>query len=62
LFSHLEGIVNLDAEVAYRAFKVRVTQEQLDSPEVLGAPVNQGRPRPPHGVRTMGARIQSDVL
>ncbi len=40
LFSHLEGIVNLDAEVAYRALKLRMTQKQLDCPKVLGAPVD----------------------
>ena len=62
LFCHLECIVDFDAEVAYRALQLRMTEEQLDSPEILGAPVDQRCLRPPHRVSTVGARVQSDVM
>ena len=41
LFRHLQRVVELDAEVADRAFNPGVTQQELDSPQVLGAPVDQ---------------------
>jgi len=43
LFCYCDGIINLDAEVSYGALDLRVTEEQLDSAQISGAPVNQRR-------------------
>ena len=42
MLGHLQGDVNLDAQVTRRTLDFRITQEQLDSPEILGAPIDQG--------------------
>jgi hypothetical protein len=43
LLRNRNGIINLDAEVSYGALDLRVTEEQLDSAQISGAPVNQRR-------------------
>lgn len=35
LFRHLESIIHLDAKIADRAFKLRMSQQQLYRPQVL---------------------------
>jgi hypothetical protein len=43
LLHYRNGIINLDAEVSYGALDLGVTEEQLDSAQISGAPVNQRR-------------------
>ena len=43
LLGDFNGIVNIDAEMANGALDLRVTEEQLDSAQISGAPVNQRR-------------------
>ena len=50
----LQRIVYLDAEVAYRAFQLRVSEEKLNRPQVLGAAVDQRGLRAP---QRMGAEV-----
>ena len=47
LLCHLQGVIYLDTEIADRTFEFSMTQKQLDCPEILGAPIDQGRLRPP---------------
>src|SRR6185295_2999499 len=57
----IKCVVDLDAEVAHRAFYLRVAQEQLDGPEISCAPVDQGRLGPAHGMRGVLERIETDA-
>lgn len=41
LLRKLQGVLHLDAEVTYRAFKLGVAQQQLHGTNALGAAVNQ---------------------
>lgn len=41
LLRHLKGIVDLDSEIANRAFQLRVSEQQLHRPKVLCPPVDQ---------------------
>ena len=41
MFRHLQGIIDLNSEVSYRAFELFMPKKQLNGPEVLGAPVDQ---------------------
>ena len=43
LFGHFQRIVDLDAQVADRAVEIRVTEQQLNRPQVLRATVDQRR-------------------
>ena len=61
LFSHLKCIVNLDPEVAYGAFELRVAEQQLHHPKVLRPPVDQCRLGTPHRVRTVGRFVKADL-
>jgi len=45
-----EGVVNLNAKVADRAFELGVPEQQLHSPQVSGPLVNLGHLGPPHRV------------
>ena len=47
LLRHLECVVNLDSEVSHRALEFGVAEQELHSPEVLGATVDKGRLGPP---------------
>lgn len=61
LFGHFECIVNLNPEVAYGAFELRVTEQQLHHPKVLRPPVDQCRLYTPHRVRTVGGFVKADL-
>ena len=41
LLCHLQGVVNLNAKVPHGTLEFGMTQEQLNSPEILCSPVNQ---------------------
>ena len=57
----IKRVVDLDAEVSNRAFDLGVAEEQLNRPQVARAPVDQGRLRPPHGMRGVLARVEADA-
>ena len=42
-----QSIINLDAQIANRAFDLGVTEQQLDGPQIAGAAINQGGLGPP---------------
>ena len=43
LFGDGESVINLDAEIPDGALDLGVTEQQLDSLEVAGPPIDQGR-------------------
>src|SRR3982074_1807912 len=45
MFCYCQSVNNFDAEISDRAFDLGVAKQKLDSPEIAGAPVNQGRLR-----------------
>ncbi len=59
LLRNLQCIVNFDAEIPHRAFKLGMPEQQLHRPQVLGPPINQGRLCPPHGVGSIGSRVKA---
>lgn len=61
LLCHLQGVIYLDSEITDRTFEFSMTQKQLDRPEILGAPIDQGRLRPPHGMGTVSCSIETDT-
>ena len=60
LFGNLQCIVNFNPQVPYGAFQLRVAQQQLHCPQVLGSPVDQGGLGPAQRVRAVVGRIQPD--
>ena len=62
LLRQLQCVFDLNSEVSHRAFKLGVTQQELDSTQIFRAPVNQGRFCPPYGVRPIRSRIKADFL
>src|SRR4051794_27091576 len=52
LFRYRERVIHLDAEISDRALDLGVTEQELDRPQVAGAPVDQGSLRPPQRVGT----------
>ena len=42
LFSYCQGIVDLDAEIPDRALDLGMPEQELDGPQVAGAPIDQG--------------------
>ena len=59
LLRDLQCVIHLNAEVSHSAFKLRVSQQELNGSQVPCALVDQGRFRPPHGVRTEGGWIKT---
>lgn len=41
LFRYREGVIYLDAQISDGAFDLRVPEQQLDGPEISGAPVDE---------------------
>ena len=62
LLRELQGVLDFDAQVADRRFKLGVAKQQLHRPQVLGAPVNQRGLRAPHRVGTVVGRVQAQVV
>jgi len=46
LFGHLQSIIHLNAKIAYGALQFGMTEEQLDSPQILCPSLNQRGLRP----------------
>ena len=42
LFRYCEGIIYLDAEISHRAFDLGMSEQELDGPEIVSPPVDQG--------------------
>lgn len=53
-------IVNLDAEVAHGAFKLRMSEKKLASAQIAGALVDQRDLRSAEAVRSVERWVQSD--
>jgi hypothetical protein len=60
LFRHFKCVIHLDAEVPNCTFKFRVTEQQLNSPEVLRATIDQRRLGPAHRVSTVTSVVKAD--
>jgi len=61
LLGHFECVVNLDAQVPHRAFKLGVAQQQLDRAKILCPSVDQRGFRPSHRICAVAARVETDV-
>jgi hypothetical protein len=42
LLSNCQSIVDLDPEIAYRAFQLGMPEQKLDRAKISGTPINQG--------------------
>ena len=58
LLGNAERVVDLDAEVADRAFELRVPKQKLDRSEVARFLVDLGRLRPAHRVGAVTGRVK----
>ncbi len=61
LLGHLQGVVHFDPQIPNRALQFGVTQQELDGPEVLRAPVDQRRLGAAESVRAVGSRINTST-
>ena len=62
LFRHFESVVDLDPEVANRAFQLGVPEQQLNGPKVFSATVDQRRLGAPQRVRAVVTAIEAELL
>jgi len=62
LLRHFQRVVNFDSDVTHRALEFSVPKQELNSPKVLGAALDQRRLGPTHRMRTVCRRIESDLL
>ena len=60
LFRDLQRVVDLYAEISYRAFELRVSQEKLNGCEVLCTSIDQRRLGSTHRMRPVRRRIETD--
>ncbi len=60
LLRDFQRIIDLDAKVPHRALQFGVAEQELDRPDVLRAPVNQGRLCPAHRVGPVDLGFQPD--
>lgn len=58
LLRDLQCVIHLNAEVSHSAFKLRVSQQQLDCTQILRALVDQRCFGSPHRVRAVGGWIK----
>jgi hypothetical protein len=61
LFRYRERVVDLDAEVPDRALDLRVTEQELDGPQVASAPIYQAHLGASKRVGAVDARIEADA-
>jgi hypothetical protein len=61
LFGNRERVIDLDAEIADRAFDLGVTKQELYSPKVASAPVDQRGFGPAKGMGAEHPRIKPDA-
>src|ERR1700683_1011596 len=62
LLRHFESVVDLDPEVADRAFQLCVPEQQLNGPKILGAMVDQRRLGAPQRVRPLVSAVEAELL
>lgn len=58
LLGHFKSVVHLDTQVAYGAFKLSMSEQELDGPQVLRASVDQRRLSSAHGMRAIGGGVE----
>src|ERR1043166_6759834 len=61
LFGNGEGVVDLNAEVSDGALDLGVAEQELDSPQIACASIDQGCLCPPEGMRTEDVWVQPDA-
>ena len=61
LFRYGEGIIDLDAEIAHGALDLGMAEQELHSPQVARAPVDQSCLRPAQRVGPEQVRVQTDA-
>ena len=61
MFCYCQSVNNFDAEISDRAFDLGVAKQELDSPEIAGAPVNQGSLRASERMRSEKSWVQPNV-
>ena len=57
LLGDFQSIVHFNAEIADSRFELGVTEQQLDSAEILGSAVDECRLRSPHRMRAVKGRF-----
>jgi hypothetical protein len=61
LFRHLQGIIDLDTQIANGTFQFGVPEQQLDSTQILGPPVDQRSFGSTRGVSSVRRSVQADL-
>jgi hypothetical protein len=61
MFCYCQSVINFDAEISDRAFDLGVAKRKLGSPEIAGAPVNQGSLRASERMRSEKSWVQPNV-
>jgi hypothetical protein len=54
-------IIHFDAEIPHRAFNLAMPEEQLDGPQISGAPVDERSLGPSQRVRPVEMRIEPNT-
>lgn len=57
LFRQLQGVIDIDSQIPDGAFELGMSEKQLNSPDVLRSPVDEGSFRPAHRVSSIKAWI-----
>jgi hypothetical protein len=58
----LSAFIDLDAEIANRAFELRMPKQQLNCSQIAGLFVYLGRLRSPHRMRAVGRAVEPGTL
>ena len=61
LFGNAERVLDLDREIADRAFQLRVAEQKLNRSQVPRLLIDLRRLRPPHRMRAVGGAIEPDT-
>jgi hypothetical protein len=62
LFRHFKNVINLNTEIPHSTFKFRMAEQQLYSPQILGASINQRPFCPSERMSTVTRGIQPELL
>ncbi len=62
LLGQCQSILNLDPQIADRAFPPGMVEQKLDGPQSTGSPIDQGHFHPPHGMGPIGRELQTDLI
>ena len=58
----LQGVLDVDAQIANGALQLRVPKQELNGPKVSRASVDQRSFGPAHRVRAVGARLEAGIF